>query len=521
MIFTDPVFLFLFLPATLFAFYLALLTRGRNEALLVLFVASIIFYVPYGLSSAVLLAAALLVNFSVANALLNMEDNHRYRRTVYGVGQTYNIASLCYFKYKIVTVLFGTENATMDFAGIAIPAGISFYTFHQAAFLADAYVREKNVVEFFAGARSLAGGFWAFCRYGAFVSFFPQLIIGPISYLHEFHPQVKSSKFVGFNPMDIAVGLAFVSIGMFKKVVIADNLAPTADLVFGAAQTGAVMDPAHAWIGAFSYMAQLYFDFSGYSDMALGLARMFGLRYPLNFFSPLKATGVIDYYRRWHMTLTRVIARFLYTPLSIAGTRYSAEKGLAPITGQILSLWLPILINFQVISLWHGATWTFVAFGLMHGIWYAAEAEIRASNKYKAMRARVSPVIRMFVERVIFTLLLCLTLVMFRSETIGAAFHLYAQMFAASIEAPSAFALRNPLVMLLFAFSIVYLLPNGVELMRRYRPAIMTYENVSYGFVFLRNIWKPSWAWAAFAAVLTVSSLHFVSRQPPFLYEGF
>ncbi|MEJ7016568.1 MBOAT family O-acyltransferase, partial [Sinorhizobium meliloti] len=272
-----------------------------------------------------------------------------------------------------------------DIAGVAIPAGISFYTFHQAAFLADAYVREKSVVEFFEGTRSLRSGFWAFCRYGAFVSFFPQLIIGPITYLHEFHPQVKSRKFISFDPLDIAVGLAFISIGMFKKVVIADNIAPTVDLVFGAAGAGAVMDPAHAWIGALSYMAQLYFDFSGYSDMALGLARMFGLRYPLNFYSPFKANGILDYYRRWNMTLTRVIARFLFTPLSIAGTRYCAVHRLSPLPTQILGLWLPMLINFQVLSLWHGAAWTFVAFGLMQGVWSAAEAQIRGSKKYKRM----------------------------------------------------------------------------------------------------------------------------------------
>ena len=522
MIFIDPVFLVFFLPATLLAFYLALLTRGRNEALLIILIASIVFYAPYGIFSVVLLLVALLVNFSVANALLNFADDHGYRRILYWCGQAYNIVSLCYFKYKIATVLLGANSGLLtDVAGVAIPAGISFYTFHQAAFLADAYVREKSVVEFFEGIRSLRTGFWAFCRYGAFVSFFPQLIIGPITYLHEFHPQVKSKKFLSFDPVNISVGLALISIGMFKKVVIADNIAPTVELVFSAAQTGAIMDSVHAWIGALSYMAQLYFDFSGYSDMALGLARMFGLRYPINFFSPFKATGIIDYYRRWHMTLTRVISRFLYTPLSIAGTRYSARHRLSPLPAQILSLWLPILINFQIISLWHGATWTFVAFGLMHGFWYAAEAQIRTSKKYKNIRKTTSPIIRLLIERAIFFVLLCLSLTMFRSESVGAAFHLYAQMFGASPGVPSAFDMREPVFMLLCAFSIIYLLPNVVELMRRYRPAIMTYENDSYGLAFLRNIWRPSWTWAAFAAILTIPSLHYVSRQPPFLYQGF
>ncbi len=522
MIFIDPLFLFVFLPATLLAFYLATWFWGRNAALLVIFLASLIFYVPYGISSAVLLLMALLVNFSVAVALLRLPDGHPRRGRLYGLGQFYNIASLLYFKYKIVSVILGGGgNLMTDVAGVAIPAGISFYTFHQAAFLADAYGREKSVVEFFQDIRSLKAGFWAFCRYGAFVSFFPQLIIGPITYFHEFHPQVRSRKFLHFDPVNIAVGLAFVSIGMFKKVVIADNIAPTVDIVFGAAQVGAVMDPAHAWIGALSYMAQLYFDFSGYSDMALGLARMFGLRYPINFFSPFKATGIIDYYRRWHMTLTRVIARFLFTPLSIAGTRYSLERRLPPVPAQIVSLWIPIMINFQIISLWHGATWTFVAFGVMHGLWYASEAQIRASKTYRTMRKTASPFVRLSIERAIFFVLLCLSLSMFRSESVGAALHLYAQMFGASPGAPSTFEMREPVFILLCAFSIIYFMPNGVELLRRYRPAIMTYENESYGFTFLRSLWRPSWAWAMFAGVLTVSSLFYVGRQPPFLYQGF
>lgn len=152
MIFIDPLFLFLFLPVTLIAFYLALLTRGRNEALLVIFTASIIFYAPYGISSVFLLLVALLVNFGVSNALLATDDSNPYRRVLYGCGQGYNIASLCYFKYKIVTVLLGENSDFLtDIAGVAIPAGISFYTFHQAAFLADAYVREKSVVEFSKG----------------------------------------------------------------------------------------------------------------------------------------------------------------------------------------------------------------------------------------------------------------------------------------------------------------------------------------------------------------------------------
>jgi len=409
----------------------------------------------------------------------------------------------------------------VDIAGIAIPAGISFYTFHQAAFLADAYAREKNVTQFLGRLGSIKSIISAFCRYGAFVSFFPQLVIGPITYLSEFNPQIQSRRFLRFNPIDLSVGLSFISIGMFKKVVIADNLAPTVDIVFSAAQTGAEIHPVQAWIGALGYMAQLYFDFSGYSDMALGLARMFGLRYPINFFSPFKANGIIDYYRRWHMTLTRVIARFLYTPLSVAGTRYSMFNRLAPIPAHLLSLWLPMLINFQIIGLWHGALWTFSVFGLMHGFWYALETEVRATKWYKSFRKTTSPVVIGVIERAVFFLPLCLSLAMFRSESVGGGFHLYAQMFGASFDAPSAFNMRFPVMMLFAAFSIIYFCPNSVEIMRRYRPAIMTYDNKSYGPAFLRRLWRPGWVQAGYLSILVLASLYYVSRQPPFLYQGF
>ncbi len=522
MIFTDPLFLFVFLPIVLIVFYTIAHFFGKNAALIVLFASSIIFYIPHSIFSVTLLILALIVNFAIAIAITFMEDGDKRRKKFYLAGQAYNFLSLCYFKYKIVTLLFGPSAGIMvDIAGIAIPAGISFYTFHQAAFLADAYAREKNVVQFLGRLGSPKSVFSAFCRYGAFVSFFPQLIIGPITYLSEFNPQVQSKRFLRLNPIDLAVGLTFIAIGMFKKVVIADNLAPTVDIVFSAAHVGAEIHPIQAWIGALSYMGQLYFDFSGYSDMALGLARMFGLRYPINFFSPFKANGIIDYYRRWHMTLTRVIARFLYTPLSVAGTRYSMFNRLAPIPAHLLSLWLPMLVNFQIIGIWHGALWTFVVFGLMHGFWFALETEVRASKWYRAFQKRTPALVTGFLERAVFFVPLLLSLAMFRSESVSGGFHLFSQMFGTSFDAPSAFDMRYPVIMLGVAFSIIYLCPNSVELMRRYRPAIMTYDNKSYGPAFLRRLWRPGWAQASYMSILVLASLYYVSRQPPFLYQGF
>tara|TARA_A100001391_G_scaffold48774_4_gene29046 strand:- start:36163 stop:37731 length:1569 start_codon:yes stop_codon:yes gene_type:complete len=521
-IFTDPLFLFVFLPIALAVFYAIAYYRGKNAALAVLFVASVLFYIPFGTVSAILLVLALAVNFSVAAMIHFMQDGSRGRLWIYISGQAYNFVTLCYFKYKIVTLIFGpSADLGVDIAGLAIPAGISFYTFQGAAFLADAYSREKNVTQFLGKLETPKSILAAFCRYGAFVSFFPQLIIGPITYLSEFNPQIQSKRFLRLNPIDLAVGLTFISIGMFKKVVVADNLAPTVDIVFGAADIGANISPIQAWIGALAYMAQLYFDFSGYSDMALGLARMFGIRLPINFFSPFKANGFIDYYRRWHMTLTRVIARFLYTPLSVAGTRYSMFNRLAPLPAHLLSLWIPMLINFQIIGLWHGALWTFCVFGLMHGTFIALETEIRASKWYKSFKKTTSPLIVGSIERAVFFLPLLLSLAMFRAESVSGGFHLYSQMFGFAFDARSLFNMREPVMTLMAAFFIIYCCPNSVELMRKYRPAIMTYENKSYGLSILRGLWRPGWVQASYISILVIASLYYVSRQPPFLYQGF
>ncbi len=522
MIFTDPLFLFVFLPVCLALFHLARSKLGRDAALTVMMAASLLFYLPWGWLMLVLLVVSLSLNFTVGHQLLALPDGHRWRGRLFWLGQAYNLGALIWFKYKIITWFLARDSdLRLGLMDMAIPAGISFYTFHQAAFLADALNREPSVVAVMGHLKTLKQRLSAFVRYGAFVAFFPQLVIGPITYMREFQPQIDGRKFLKFSQMNLAVGLALVALGMFKKVVIADNLGPTVDVVFAAAHAGAPINPVHAWAGALSYVGQLYFDFSGYSDMALGLARMFGIRYPINFFSPLKAVGIIDYYKRWHMTLTRVISRFLYTPLSLEGTRYAARRRLPWVPTHALAVWLPLMVNFEVIALWHGALWTFIVFGLMHGTWYVIETEVRATKRFKKWKKNSSPVLRAWIGRSIFILPMVISYVMFRSESLSGAMHLYAQMFGANIDAPASFGMARPTLMLAIAFAIIYLAPNTIELLRRYRPGIMTYENESYSARWAKWSWRPNWLWAAFCGVLTIVALYYVSRQPPFLYQGF
>lgn len=524
MIFSDPTFLFLFFPIFAITFFGMGRRFGNDAALTTIFVASLLCYLPWGILPFTLLASSIVLNFSFAAWLYapGLEEKQSTRKSIHLVGQVVNFAVLIWFKYQIVQYLWALNTGDRTFLMMLIPAGISFYTFHQAAFLADAYAREENVTRLLAGGRSPKTLLTSFARYGAFVSFFPQLVIGPITYLKEFYPQVTVRRFGRFSGIDVSIGLALIAAGLFKKLVLADNLSYVTTVVFTASEAGARLGAGGAMTGMLAYYAQLYLDFSGYSDIALGLARFCGIRYPINFFSPLKSVGIIDFYRRWHMTLTRVISRFVFQPMSIKGTRRSTRWPKK--YRRLASLWLPLLLNFELIALWHGATMTFALFGLLHGTWYIAETEVRATRWFKAWRARSSALLRQILGRLIFTLPMMATFALFRSETLAGFGHL---LYAATglngvplSEGAESFGVRYYAV-LGVCFVVIGLLPNSIELMRRYRPGLLPYINPLSRTAAMLPVWRPTWPWAILSGAFAIAALMFLSRQPPFLYQGF
>ncbi|MDB5579746.1 MAG: putative rane protein involved in D-alanine export [Bradyrhizobium sp.] len=523
MIFTDPAFLFLYLPVFCLIFYSCGRWLGPKSAVCVLFVASIICYIPWGISVTILLLFSIFVNFLLGVLLANDNSslNDQKKKILYASGQLFNFVILIWFKYHFIQLLFSiVDHKPLDFATVMIPAGISFYTFHQAAFLADAHNHDRDVVALANNVQSLSSGFAAFMRYGAFVAFFPQLIIGPITYMREFYPQVDRRDFGKVRGIDLGVGFTLIAFGLFKKLVLADNLADVSVFAFQGSQSAQPISTATAVAGILGYYAQLYFDFSGYSDMALGLARICGLRYPINFFSPLKAVGIIDFYRRWHMTLTRVISRFVFTPLSISGTRKGMRlpKRWRPILG----LWIPLLINFELIALWHGAATTFIVFGIIHGVWYVVETEIRSSKWFKSWRKGSSDSLRALLGRLIFAGPMMFTFALFRSDSL-AGFGRLARAAVGLGKGPWNDNTISPegLALLGAAFFVIGVLPNGIELLRNYRPGIMTYVNPQSRIASMLPAWRPTWLWAIGLGALVLWSLYFISRQPPFLYQGF
>jgi D-alanyl-lipoteichoic acid acyltransferase DltB (MBOAT superfamily) len=529
-LFVEPFFLLVVLPAALLSFYFAGRRRGPTSALAVIVIASAVFYAPYGARNALILTISLVLNFAIGVALAGLSElSDAQRKGLLAIGLAGDFANLATFKY-IDQVAALAAPSWGPVLGFAIPAGISFYTFHQAVFLFHAYKRQPDVVTFVANARNLAGKFKTFVRYSAFVAFFPQLIIGPITYMSEFAPQIAAPGFGRPRLVNFQVGATLIIVGLSKKLLIADYLAGLADPIFHAAGQGATIDSAHARLAVVAYFFQLYFDFSGYSDISLGIARLFGLRLPMNFDSPLRATGIVDFYRRWHMTLTRVIVLFVFTPLSLWGMRAAVDRGWKGWRRRALGAWVPFLINFEVIALWHSAKTTFMLFGLIHGAWYVLETEFRASRSFKTLRARTSERFRAFVGMAITAAPLMLTFALFRSDSLHG-FSAVALPFlglgqSVSVSADPDLAMggivKAPLWWRVGGVAlIVYVMPNIYDLLDAYRPCIHTFKNESMTPKFFHFAWRPNLGYALALSVLMVFIVANLNAPAPFLYAGF
>jgi alginate O-acetyltransferase complex protein AlgI len=336
MLFNSYPFIFVFLPIALAGYFW--LGRSSNLAPVVwLVLASLVFYSVSNWQFVGLLLASVAFNYFIGWLLIAKQLRSTPRFAVLTVGVAGDLLVLGTFKYAgffaaNLNALFSTGIVV----NILLPVGISFYTFTQIAFLVDAY--RGNVARY------------ALPHYALFVTYFPHLIAGPILHHKDMIPQFESERSKRPDPHLILCGLIIFAIGLFKKTCLADSIQPLVAPAFGANYPS--FD--QAWIGALAYTFQLYFDFSGYSDMAIGISLMFGIFLPLNFNSPYKATSIIDFWRRWHMTLSQFLRDYLYIPLG--GNRH----------GRVLR-YVNLMITMLLGGLWHGAAWTFVVWGALHG----------------------------------------------------------------------------------------------------------------------------------------------------------
>jgi D-alanyl-lipoteichoic acid acyltransferase DltB (MBOAT superfamily) len=341
LLFNSYEFIFLFLPITFFIYFYLNKKRLTEAAKGFLVVSSLIFYSWWNIVYLPLILVSMLFNYIIGTSLTN-ETQHRKisKKQLLGAGVIANILLLGYFKYSdffIANINF-VFDSNIGLLHLALPLAISFFTFQQIAYLVDSYRGETKEYDFL--------------NYAVFVTFFPQLIAGPIVHHKEMMPQFAQARKLLINYRNIVLGLFVFSMGIFKKVVIADTFAVWATNGFDHAE---VLTFVEAWLTSLSYTFQLYFDFSGYTDMAIGVALLFNIVLPTNFNSPYKATSIQDFWRRWHITLSRFLRDYIYIPLG--GNRKGSFRTYSN-----------LMTTFIIGGIWHGAGWTFIFWGFLHGI---------------------------------------------------------------------------------------------------------------------------------------------------------
>ncbi len=524
MLFSSYPFIFGFLPIALVLFYLASRFSGK-AGMSVLTLMSLGFYTYWYPEQLWILLFSIVFNYILGNWIQRDREHQRPGRVKLwlAIGLTVDIGMLAYFKYTMFAVenINALAGTSWDVGHIILPLGISFFTFQKIAWLIDSAwgVAKKT----------------SFLEFSLFAAFFPQLIAGPIVHYKEVIPQFHHKLFGSLIWRNLMVGLVIFAIGLFKKVVIADSIAGYLNPMYeiAAANHGAI-DFRTGWLIAISFTLQVYFDFSGYSDMAIGLARMFGILLPLNFHSPLRAASIIDYWRRWHMTLQRFIVSYLFQPLSVPLNRFVANRNLEDWAAFGIGIMLPSFITFFILGVWHGAGWGFVAYGLLNAVYVSVNELWREHKKRQRKRARKlklpPPADPGFGERAFYHVL-TLTCVLvgnmfFRAVTLGDGLAIFSAMFglngfghAAMFDeyaAPMLFAL------LVIAAAIVAFLPNTQQIMSRFRPAVnwATWRNEAPALV--RWQWKPNALGIIYIGFLLAVALVIIERgEAVFLYFNF
>lgn len=341
MLFNSYEFIFFFLPITFFIYFYLNHKRLIELSKAFLVASSLFFYAWWNINYLPLIVVSMLVNYVIGRKLSGFGTYKKIysRKLLLSTGIIFNLSLLAYFKYVDFFIInFNrTLDTNIELWNLALPLAISFYTFQQIAYLVDSYRKETKE--------------YNFLNYAVFVSFFPQLIAGPIVHHAEMMPQFAKLKNKVKNYYNIALGLFIFSLGLFKKVIIADTFAIWATQGFDVAEK---LNMLEAWVTSLSYTFQLYFDFSGYTDMAIGIALLFNIKIPMNFFSPYKATSIQDFWRRWHITLSRFLRDYIYIPLG--GNRKGEVRTYSN-----------LFTTFLLGGIWHGAGWTFILWGAMHG----------------------------------------------------------------------------------------------------------------------------------------------------------
>lgn len=547
MLFNSYSFIFIFLPLTVLGYMAVNQFGSRSASLGWLILSSMAFYGIWNPINLAIILPSIAVNYALALAIRNQLRAEAPRPTAANalmtIGVVLNLCFLGYFKYK--NFFLGTIN---DVAGtqfvltqVILPLGISFITFQKIAFLVDVRsgaIRDFDLFDFL-----------------TFVFFFPQLIAGPIVHYREMMPQFARIN-SRLDPENIAVGATIFAIGLFKKVVLADGIALYVPEGFNAAAAGSSLSFFPAWMAALAYTLQIYFDFSGYSDMAIGLARIFGIKLPMNFNSPLKSSSIIEFWSRWHITLTRFLTAYVYTPMVMSLTRKRMAKG-QPVLGRkrptlaafmILLCW-PTVFTMFLSGFWHGAGYTFLVWGILHGLY------LTINHAWRQWRPKWNKVTyERFMKPfgfIVTFIAVTIGMVLFRAPTIESAARILHAMsgldgvsvpmsllnrggslasllhqlgIAGDMSSGSVFVIST--IWIVGLFLIATLMPNSLELMQRYAPALYfepTTKSESPTAVWRLGSTTVSWTagWAILISAFFVFGALGLSRPSEFLYWQF
>ena len=520
MLFNSFPFIFAFLPITLITFFVAA-RRGPVLAAAWLTVASLVFYAWWNPRYVALVLGSILFNYALGLGIARARERGRPGQAgrLLTLAIAVDLALLGYFKYA--DFFIGTVNdvAATHWAlrDVVLPLGISFFTFTQISFLVDSF---RGRV-----------GTYHFVHYALFVTYFPHLIAGPILHHGEMIPQFERKATYRLDGDNVVVGLTIFVIGLCKKVLVADTVALYSTPAFAAAAAGEPLGFVGAWSGVLAYTFQLYFDFSGYSDMAIGVSRMFGIDLPMNFDSPYKAASIVEFWRRWHMTLSRFLRDYLYIPLG--GGRVTPGR-------RHVNLMVTMLLG----GLWHGAGWTFVVWGGLHGTYLVVNHGWRALRRAGAGGPPPPTWWGTALSRTLTFVAVVVAWVFFRAASVDAALGMLRGMTGANgFAAPrwaADVALSLPLVpvladlgwpvpplglmgvLLAVLLAVVWFAPNTHELMGRYDRALEPYP-ASPAAAMPAPRWRPSPAMAVVAGAAFFACLLGLLAEKPseFLYFQF
>lgn len=480
MVFSSYIFLLVFLPIVLIVYFGMARFTNRTMQHIFLIGASLVFYAYAHISYVWIITASVVVNYGCAKILAAIkEDKSIKRKTVFILSIVFNVLLIGYFKYynfilHNVNIVFDTE-FTLKY--ILLPIGISFFTFQQIAYQISIWKREEDVPRFL--------------DYTLFITFFPQLVAGPIVFSQDVMSQYQDDKNRFFNINNFTKGLFIFCIGLFKKAVLADSIALIADNGFGSNLSQ--LSFGGAWIVSLSYTMQIFFDFSGYSDMAIGLGKMMNIDLPVNFYSPYKSKSITEFWKRWHITLGRSLAVLIYFPLG--GNR----KGKARTC-------VNLFMVFLVSGIWHGAAWTFVIWGIAHGI-------VRILEKiFEKQLPKIPSLIRIF-----FTFMFVnAAWVLFRAKTLNQGIDILKKMFtpdSISFDGISNLAIDGILTYPPIVHTIYILLLLGVLF-------ALTF-GLKKNSIDLYNGFSPKMRYAAISSVLLCLSIVHMSKSGAFIYFNF